>query len=361
MSVARALAPRRVRVSLERWVGLAPFLVALVGSTSSAQEPADPRPQDAVAATLAAFDRYHVVALGMSHWQQSEADFSLALVRDPQFPAKVNDIVVECGNPLYQDVLDRYAAGKSVPLERLQLSWRNTTQPGRCDPRQHKELIDAIREVNRHLSPSRRLRVLAGDSPIDWDRIRSADDVKPFLDRRDIDFATVVEREVLAKHRTALLLIGAAHVLRHPVSWRDDPRPPAATVTMLLERDYPGSTFIIVPHDGFGSRLDEFEARFARWPKPSLSALRATWLGSVAGGTVFGGNIRRVGSDPGKIEDPYPGLRLEDLADGFLYLGPLSALTRVEWPHISEAPYARELDRRRRLMGEMPVPVAVPR
>jgi hypothetical protein len=327
--------------------------IAVRATPAGAQTPGDPQPPDAIQATLAAFDHFSVVALGMSHWQQAEADFSLALVHYPSFASAVNDIVIECGNPRYQDVLDHYTAGDSVPLNALQPAWRNTTQPGRCDPRQHKELLDAVREVNRHLPPSRRLRVLAGDSPIDWDRIHRPEDLRVFLSRRDIDFASVVEHEVLAKHRKALLVIGAAHVLRRPVSWRNTPTPPAPTVTMLLQRDFPGSTYVIAPHDGFGDRLAEFEARFAAWPRPALMPLKGTWLGSVPAGVLFSGNIRRVGADPRLVEDPYPDLRLEDLADAFLFLGPLSSLTRVEFPDPTPGPpYERELARRHRLMGE---------
>ena len=316
--------------------------------------------QPAVSTILAAFDKYPIVALGMSHWQQSEADFTLELVRNPEFPKKVNDIVVECGNPLYQAVLDHYIAGDTVDIEKLQLVWRNTTQPGRCDPRQHKELLDAVREVNRLLPPTHKIRVLAGDSPINWEMIRKPEDVQKFLSQRDPDFASVVQHEVLEKHRKALLIIGAAHVLRRPVSWRNENSSPAPTITMLLESKFPNSTFIIIPHDGFGERLSEFEKRFVKWEKPSIVLLKKSWLGDVEGGVLFGGNIRRVGSDPRQIDDPYPGFRLNDLADAFLYLGPLSSLSRVEFPSPEAgSDYARELERRRNLLGEEPAPARI--
>jgi len=48
------------------------------------------------------------------------------IVRRPDFSAKVNDIVVECGNALYQDVIDRYVAGQEVSRTELQQVWRNT-------------------------------------------------------------------------------------------------------------------------------------------------------------------------------------------------------------------------------------------
>jgi len=56
-------------------------------------------------------------------------DLVLHLVRDPVFPLKVNDIAVECGNSLYQPILDRYIAGDGVPLSEARRIWRDTTQP----------------------------------------------------------------------------------------------------------------------------------------------------------------------------------------------------------------------------------------
>jgi len=326
-----------------------------------AQEAGQPQTEQAVRGILAAFEQFPVVALGMSHRQQDEADFSLTVIRDPKFAATVNDIVVECGNPLYQGVLDRFIGGEEVAREQLQLVWRNTTQPGSCDPRQHKELLDAVREVNRRQPAGRRLRVLAGDPPIDWDKVQRAEDVAPFMMQRDTHFASVVIDQVLAKHHKALLVIGAAHVLRHPISWASAAPLPAPTITMLIEKQYPHSTYIIVPHDDFGDRNGELEPRLAAWPTPSLATLRRSWLGMLDAGVIFSGKIRRVGSDPSKVEDPFPGLKLQDIADGYLYLGTAASIRQVEFPRETGTAYARELDRRRGLLGggriaPLPVP-----
>jgi hypothetical protein len=220
----------------------------------------------------------------MSHRQQNEADFSLALVRDPRFAATVNDIVVECGNVLYQATLDRYIDGGGVPLEQLQLVWRNTTQPGSRDPRQHKELLDAVREANRLLPAGHHIRVLAGDPPIDWDKIRRPEDIVPFMGQRDTNFASVVEDQVLARHRKALLVAGAAHVLRQPISWASASSPGAPTTTMLIERKDPHSMYVITPNDDFGGRNGELEPRLANWPKPSVTTIRGTWVGLLDAG-----------------------------------------------------------------------------
>ena len=325
----------------------------------------EPRPSNAMDAIFSAFQTHPVVALGMSHRQQDEADFSLDLIRDPRFVKVVNDVVVECGNPLYQDAMDRYMRGEDVPLEQLQLFWRNTTQVGACDPPQHKDLVDAVREINRRLPPKRRIRVLAGDPPIDWDKIHSAADLAPFTTQRDTHFASVV-CDALARHHKALLVVGAGHVLKAPITWASQSDPPAPTVTMLVEQKYPGSVYVIFPHDGFGPRNTELEPRLATWTKPALAELHGTWIGEMNAGQIFHGKLMRVGSDPSHPEEPFPGMQFEQLADAYLYLGPAASIRIVQFPREQNTPYARELERRRKLLGAggaliAPAPAPLPR
>jgi hypothetical protein len=75
---------------------------------------ADPTPEPAVPAILAAFDKYEIVGMPEAHGLKDVDDFILSLVRNPAFSERVNDIEVECGNSLYQPVLDRYIAGGDV-------------------------------------------------------------------------------------------------------------------------------------------------------------------------------------------------------------------------------------------------------
>ena len=70
--------------------------------------------EPAVPAILAAFDRYDVVAMPADHGLKDLDDLILTLVRNPAFSKKVNDIEIECGNSLYQDILDRYTTGADV-------------------------------------------------------------------------------------------------------------------------------------------------------------------------------------------------------------------------------------------------------
>ena len=91
-------------------------LMAVLPAASQAQHTkltaTEPTPEPAIPAILTAFDRYEVVAMPEAHGMKDVDDFILALIRNPSFSSKVNDIEVECGNSLYQPILDRYIAGE---------------------------------------------------------------------------------------------------------------------------------------------------------------------------------------------------------------------------------------------------------
>jgi hypothetical protein len=99
-------------------------------------------------------------------------------------------------------MLDRYIAGENVPFSEVQKVWRKTGQPANGASAFVEQFFPLVRALNRKLPPERRLRVLAGDSPVDWDQIKSMEDVIRLV-HRDASIASVMEKEVLSKHRKA--------------------------------------------------------------------------------------------------------------------------------------------------------------
>jgi inosine-uridine nucleoside N-ribohydrolase len=55
---------------------------------------------------ISAFDHVDIVALGEAHQRKPDSDLSLALVRHPDFPKKVQSIVVEFASTTEQATLD---------------------------------------------------------------------------------------------------------------------------------------------------------------------------------------------------------------------------------------------------------------
>jgi retinol-binding protein 3 len=328
----------------------------------------DPRAVNAAEAILNAFDKYRVVALGERHGLQEQHDFIQSLIRNPVFAAKVNDIVVECGNALYQDMLDRYIAGEDVPMAEVRHVWRDTTQAavGLWNALVYEQLFTTVREVNMKLPAEKRLRVLAGDPPIDWKKVKKRGDADTLLGQRDSHFASVVEQQVLAKNRKALLIIGTVHLFkvrpRATVGTTVGPAPPAkkpGNVTQFLEERHPGSTIVIAPHSGFGLLRPELadlntklEARMAAWPKPSLVFIKDTWLGTLETTALF---PPMIGPD-GRPRDPFAGLTFGDLVDAYLYLGPRDSLTRSHAAPetLKDQAYLEELNRRSQIIFGKP-------
>src|SRR6516162_10433505 len=121
----------RMRDKLRKVLGIVLLfmMVAIPAISHAKTTAAEPVPEPAIAAILAAFDKYEVVALPAGHGMQDLDDFIFSLIRNPAFSEKVNDIVFESGNSLYQPILDRYIAGQNVSFTEVQRVWRKMGQP----------------------------------------------------------------------------------------------------------------------------------------------------------------------------------------------------------------------------------------
>jgi hypothetical protein len=326
----------------------------------------EPNPQDAIKAILAAFDKYEVVGMGAAHGNQDLDDFILRLIRDPGLPGRINDIAVECGNSLYQPILDRYIAGEDVRIEDARQVWRNTTQPMCSVSAFYEELFPLVRRINQKLPPQKKFRMLACDPPIDWSKVKTPSDFSLHFMMRDPNIASVMEKEVLSKHRKALMLFGTGH-LYHNRS-KSQPMLPGSAVESY-EKNYPGVTLVITDHTGFASYSpaqkynDDFESRMAAWPIPSLvEDLPGTWLGDWLDKTQSLGAVGvlfRVGKDGKRTESPVDsgGVPVTKMVDAYLYLGPRDLLLKEPRPAeiFLDKDYMAEMKRRAVIMGEGPV------
>lgn len=300
----------------------------------------EPIPEPAIPAILAAFDKYEIVAMPEDHGLKDLDDLIFALIRNPAFPEKVNDIAIECGNSLYQPILDRYIAGEDVPFTEARKVWRNGSQPicGVSGFGFFEQIFPLVRAVNQRLPAGKRLRVPAGEPPIDWEQIKSFQDILK-LGPRDASIASVVEKEVLSKHRKALMLFGTFHLF-HMSEVR-------ASAVSMYEKDYPGVTFVI-------SELFTADAEaslpFANWPSPSLARAKGTGVGALGFDHFFPAGTRIDEKDCSVHQETPKGLRkpMADLVDAFLYLGPKDLTLREQMPAyvVLDDAYMTEVQRR---------------
>jgi len=200
----------------------------------------------------------------------------------------------------YQDAVDRYVRGDDVPRATLRHAWEDHTVANSTGL-QAEEMIEAVRTLNR-ATPNHRLRVVAGDPPIDWENITSVEDHRRWIDLRDSYPADVIRHQVLERGRKALVVYGQGHLQRRQIAsnydmslWQEQ------TVVSLLERDAATHLFNV------WTLLDAkvgLPAEVQRWRIPSLALLRGTSFGARDFGEfsrgLRGQGIRRKTPDPSR-------------------------------------------------------------
>ncbi len=292
-------------------------------------------PLDPVDGIIAAFNTHALVALGEGdHNNEQGHAVRLKLIRDPRFAKLVNDIVVEFGNSRYQDIMDRYVRGEDVPHASLQQAWQNTTQAHEVwDVPIYEEFFRAVRDVNARLPKSRQLRVLLGDTPIDWDQVHTRDELRKVM-RTDTTAVGIIQREVLAKRRRALVVYGDMHLVRRNTYWMMEDRAaaearfarPVDTIVALLEKS--GARVFSI-RSSF-TDVTSLQPEVATWAPPKLAMIRGTPLGEASFLYYYPDDIyiRRPDNTWEQVKaDPNRSPLMQDQFDAILYLGPQSSIT----------------------------------
>jgi len=286
-------------------------------------------PTEPVAAIVDAFRSHSVVAIMAGHGETRGYAFGLSLVHDPRFVAVVNDIVIEEGSARYQDIADRFVRGGQVTDESLSQVWRNTTQPSLGLDGPWRAFFNAVRDANASLARERQLRVLLGDPPIEWEKVRTPEDYYRWMEQRDTFPADLIQREVLAKGHRALLTYGQMHFQRKNLVANYESEGLAATIVSRLESRTGTHVFTIWT----STDLVKLQADVVRWPVPSIALIRGTVLGATDFTFYYPSEaMGRIAIRDGKPDFSHPiprdqwrTLRAEDQFDAVLYPGPESS------------------------------------
>ena len=290
-----------------------------------------PATQDPVEGIVKLFDKYRIVMLGEIHGCRQEWDILRRLVADPRFAGRVNDIVMEFGNARFQNAVDRYTNGDAIPLSQVQGAWQDVVGAvGPVSP-MISGFYSTIRTVNRTLPKGKRIRILLGDPPIDWDEVRTVEDIGPFLPFRDAFYAQVVRYEVIAKRRKALLISGTGHFQRR------GGRPGQIENELLMSLVQP---YVILPGSNMVGGYEDTDPRFETLPAGSLIELKGTWLGEIAAPAPRGGSASTWAQG----------------SDAYLYLGPRDSVTTVFYTRaeLEGKQYALNLQKRMSMLFAKP-------
>ena len=369
--------------------GMALFAAALLFTASphaKAQQP-PPAVAPAIDGILAAFQSHALVGIGDKHMLAQELDFYGALVRDPRFAGQVGNVVVEFGGAAHQDIIDRYVAGEPVPYADLRKVWTDVvgwvpTVIGLG----YMNFYANVRAANLALAPDKRIHVWLGEPEIDWSKIKTRDDWARVAGYRDIHAAEVIEREILEKHRKALVIYGTGHFGAPIASPEQMQRQKAVMdkrlgfdtpvqygLQTLVEQKYPGAFFLVIPYDGFEDPAcaRTFENNKQSWPVPALaSPVRGSALEAQLQTPACRVVPLPSGAPPSDISeaewrqmiDKADALNKGLTADALLYLGASEKLTRtpVGPDNYLDQDYRDQMSRRNQIITGQPLKQALP-
>jgi len=328
------------------------FLAAImIASTLSLATSAQENSRSSNSASNILFEKAEkldMLAFGERHWSLPEHRFLRELILDPRFPAVFPTIIVEFGNALYQKTIDRYLAGENVSSRDLSIVWQNTTTPRAWDSPLYSEFFETVREVNKRLPKTQKLRIFLGDPPVDWSMVKDAADFKPFMDR-DAFYAEVMARN--CGHERCLLICGGEHFY-----WKDplaNLRPPSAHKNALeYYRTTVGNAKKI---ESVLSLYSQAEI-FAQYPIPSLLSTHALPLRTMRFGQVDQSPVmilKEVDGETKPVEVRADDtLAVSEVVDWVLYLGKADEQREPPPSLYQDRAYVRELYRRSKIVGD---------
>jgi hypothetical protein len=319
----------RSGIAVLLWLGLSPAVSAAATQT-------------AVAEIAEQFDNHPLIMIGELHRSREIHAFLQQMLRDPVFICRADDIVVEFGNSRLQHLADTYISGGNVTQTQLQSLWRETAVPLTWNSPLYQQFYETARDINEKHLCTHSIRVVLGDPPLDWSKIKTVKDYARFTDR-DGSYADVVEREVLSRHHRALLVAGELHAMKQlPKDYQSQPEDP--TVAQRIERKYPGALFSIV-----SVPLPNAAKALSLGPAPSFSVVRGSALehadfqltdydATVTLASVNGKEVWKL--EPAKHWPP-----MGNVVDGLLYVGGNHSLYPSPTIYLDPV-YQRELRRR---------------
>lgn len=328
------------------------LVVLVAGGIVQARRADGSQGEDAVAHIRWALEQYPVVLVDEGNHQAGEPHELLRrILSDTRVMESLDVIIVEFATATHQDVLDAFIQGKDVPFDELSRVWRDTsTSPiTPWDSPIYLQLLETVREANRVLPPEKKVRMLAGDPPVDWSSIETKDDFERAIQPRDPYAAQVAIEQAFELGKRVLVVYGGGHLMRLPLGPGDLRNP----LTSYILAEHPGAAWVVKfmwpVRAGLADRTDELVPGHAYRTADH-------WSGSSPAPALFEGT-RSLVIDPGTGERSwqevplYDGHAVRDIYDALIYLGREDQWTVVpsELDQDRDAAYLKELDRRNRL------------
>ena len=239
--------------------------------------------------------------------------------------------------------MDRFVRGDEIPHDALKRVWQDTTEPGITNDNPLPEAVfRAVRDVNRSLPVERRIRVLLGDPPIDWEHIRTKDDHRRWVVQRSPFVADLIRRDVIARKRRALVVYGNGHFPRREIlSNYDMSDYQSQTITSWIEST--GHKVFVIFGDGGG--IEALQPDVKSWPRHSIALVAGTSIGEADFARINSADTRYAILGPDRFEpiprEQWRTLRVEEIVDAIIYLGAGSTAAPLSPALCADATYVK--------------------
>lgn len=300
-------------------------------------------------AILQLFKQFPIVAIGEGqHNSKLTFEWLTTLIDERQFSDFVQNIVVEFGASEYQWVMDDFVNNKDIPDSLFKKCWRETTQIMVWDNPIYEQFFKVVRKKNKSLPQEKRIRVLLGDASFG---------TKTMGDEHSFQ---IVEKEVIQKKQTALLIYGDLHFVRKDIftNYADpkDVRREFLNIIQILDIQYPGKSFCIWGSVNTNDSITKNIIRNENIKIPCLIHIKNTELGHVDFRTFYpyptDFRTDHLGKDIEK--DAHIQMPMKQIVDGILFRGNWEAQNQIA-PRpdniYADTNYLNELIRREQLVN----------
>ena len=195
---------------------------------------------------LDALNNHKIVIYGETHFRKESWNFLKKVVRNKEFPKKVETIFLE-QSVAFQPKLDRFFSEPKLEPKLLLDILGNNAYFGFEDRGLYEFLIE-VWKVNQKLTSTQKIRVLATDTPeadqgIEWSEIQTTEDYLKTVQNinRDLFMFQTIENVIKTQqNRGNLFIVGINHAMKKS----NDNR----VATLLSDRFSPEEVFSVMVH-----------------------------------------------------------------------------------------------------------------
>ncbi|HEX5966531.1 MAG TPA: hypothetical protein VFY51_11395 [Pyrinomonadaceae bacterium] len=197
------------------------FVIALIvlvfgWPATVAGQCSNPAAATAADALAAKFDAHQFVLIGSTHGDAKIEEFLMCLISRPAFKERVTDIVVESASSSLanQRFLDRYVLKlEEIAAEDLASIWLDTDYPKMwATLPQVRQFVAVLRDVNKTLPVSKRIRLVGGNEPTDWSKVKVTEDLGPYPFKTNFMQHLLIEHLAKTPGNKTLVVYGDAHI-----------------------------------------------------------------------------------------------------------------------------------------------------